>query len=139
MPSRDVSNACERLRMHIGAAMDAYEEANPGLHLKPVEVERTRDEQIADYAKGRTAPGKIVTNCDGTIKLSHHQRQVMHGEAAVHAIDFGVFDANGNYVTEQGPYEAIGEAFADSGLIWGGSWRSFRDRPHVQCLPEGES
>ena len=34
---------------------------------------RTTEEQIALYAKGRTAPGKIVTYCDGVTKKSNHQ------------------------------------------------------------------
>ena len=34
---------------------------------------RTVKEQSDLFAKGRTKPGKIVTNCDGVIKRSKHQ------------------------------------------------------------------
>ncbi len=34
---------------------------------------RTTEEQQALYARGRTEPGGIVTNCDGVIAKSNHQ------------------------------------------------------------------
>ena len=35
---------------------------------------RTDEEQARLYEKGRTAPGNIVTKCDGVVRVSRHQR-----------------------------------------------------------------
>lgn len=73
------------------------------------------------YAKGRTAPGSIVTNARGG--YSWHN----YGLAADYAF---VIDGK---VTWNGPWDKFGKIARDFGLEWGGSWKKFTDRPHVQC------
>lgn len=48
------------------------------------------------------------------------------------AWDFGVFEGK-KYFDEHPLYDAVGELAAQiPGAEWGGTWRSFRDRPHIQ-------
>ena len=81
---------------------------------------RSIESQNELYAKGRTAPGSIVTNARGG--YSWHN----FGLAADYA-----FVINGK-VTWNGPWDAFGKIAAQCGLEWGGSWKGFKDRPHVQ-------
>jgi peptidoglycan L-alanyl-D-glutamate endopeptidase CwlK len=87
---------------------------------------RTVAEQQALYARGRTAPGRIVTYADGVTKPSHHQ--------SGRAVDC-VFLADGKPSWAEGhPWAAYGACAEAVGLVWGGRWR-MRDLPHVE-LPE---
>jgi len=111
----------ERVSMVIGACQKrgVYFVATCGL--------RTYDEQNAIYAKGRTAPGGIVTNAKGG--------QSLH--------NFGIavdFCRDANYPSKEGlkpdytdsHYAILGEEAAKLGLEWGGGWKSIKDTPHVQ-------
>lgn len=134
MASRDLSAACSHLRALVPGIVASLGGTD---RIRPVCVERTQLEQQFEYAKGRTLPGRRVTNADGVQKLSPHQRQVRHGEDAVHAVDLGVFDERGRYVNQAAAYEAIGPAAEARGLVWGGRWRSPVDKPHVECPQDG--
>jgi len=81
---------------------------------------RSIEEQNRLYARGRTTPGRIVTNARGG--CSWHN----FGLAA----DY-VFLVNGK-VSWDGPWEKFGRIARECGLEWGGDWKRFRDRPHVQ-------
>ena len=72
------------------------------------------------YAKGRTAPGSIVTNAYGG--YSWHN----YGLAADYAF---IIDGK---VTWKGPWEVFGKIARLCGLEWGGGWKTLVDRPHVQ-------
>jgi peptidoglycan L-alanyl-D-glutamate endopeptidase CwlK len=81
---------------------------------------RSREVQDALYAQGRTAPGRIVTNARGG--ESWHN----YGLAA----DY-VFIVDGR-VSWDGPWDRLGRVARSCGLEWGGDWKRFKDRPHVQ-------
>jgi len=81
---------------------------------------RSIAEQNALYAKGRTAPGNIVTNAPGGASWHNFRR----------AADYA-FVIDGN-VTWDGPWDKFGHIAQLCGLEWGGSWTKFRDKPHVQ-------
>lgn len=81
---------------------------------------RSIDEQNKLYAKGRTAPGNVVTNAYGG--YSWHN----YGLAADYA-----FVVNGK-VTWNGPWATFGHIARQCGLEWGGDWKRMKDRPHVQ-------
>ncbi|MCE5314048.1 MAG: M15 family metallopeptidase [Armatimonadota bacterium] len=81
---------------------------------------RSIEQQDALYAKGRTKPGKIVTNARGG--FSWHN----FGNAADYA-----FVVNGK-VTWDGPWATFGKIARQCGLEWGGTFKSIIDRPHVQ-------
>lgn len=92
---------------------------------------RTYDEQEALYAKGRTAPGEIVTRA----------RPGRSAHNFLAAADL-VTDADANLATGLQPdysdpaYVVMGEEAARLGLEWGGTWKSIHDTPHVQLALE---
>lgn len=99
-----------------------------GYPMKIVQGVRTTEQQQALYAQGRTAPGKIVTNCDGVKNKSNHQPKADgFGYAADCAFEgpepFG----------ENLPWRAYGACAVAVGLVWGGDWKApLVDRPHVE-------
>lgn len=90
---------------------------------------RTAAEQAVLYAQGRTAPGKIVTNCDGIIKLSNHQ---IKPDGFGHAVDM-VFLVNDKPSWDLSlNWNLYGEIAETLGLIWGGRWKTPHDLPHIE-------
>ncbi|KQS19189.1 hypothetical protein ASF99_04700 [Exiguobacterium sp. Leaf187] len=93
---------------------------------------RSKAEQDALYAQGRTKAGKIVTNAPGG--YSNHNYGL--------AIDFALYTPSGQEVTwsESADYDRDGEAdwkevvriAKKLGFEWGGDWRGFRDAPHLE-------
>lgn len=98
-----------------------------GLIIGIGESFRTKEEQDALYAKGRTAPGNIVTNAKGSSYSSHHQWGT--------AFDIYRSDGKGVYVDSDGFFEKVGKIGKSIGLEWGGDWKSPVDKPHFQ-LPD---
>ncbi len=98
-----------------------------GIELRVTSAYRDCDEQNRLYAKGRSAPGKIVTNARCG-KSAHNYR------VAVDVVEF----VNGQPLWENPRWERIGQLGESVGLEWGGRWRSFKDRPHFQDL-KGET
>lgn len=90
---------------------------------------RTREQQQLLYAKGRTAKGPVVTNADGVTKKSNHQAK---DDGYGRAVDC-VFLVDGKPSWDARlPWKAYGAAAEAVGLIWGGSWTSLVDLPHVE-------
>ncbi|MCD9188257.1 MAG: peptidoglycan-binding protein [Pyrinomonadaceae bacterium] len=94
---------------------------NLGLTVVVTDGLRTFDEQNKLFAKGRTAPGQIVTKARGG--QSNHNYGL--------AVDLCPFE-NGrlNYDNLQN-FNLIGREAKKLGLEWGGDWK-FTDKPHVQ-------
>lgn len=90
---------------------------------------RTKEEQEALYAQGRTKPGKIVT---WTMNSKHLKQPDGYG----HAFDVGAF-LNGKLTWEEKYYDDIADvilkAAKDVGvnIKWGGTWKT-PDRPHFE-------
>lgn len=95
-----------------------------GLKIGIGECVRTKSEQDALYAKGRTAPGSIVTNAKGSTYSSMHQWGV--------AFDFFRNDGSGTYNDTDGFFKKVGEIGKSIGLEWGGDWKKPQDKPHFQ-------
>ena len=101
--------------------------ADYGCDYVAISGNRTYKEQDALYAKGRTKPGKIVTNARGG--QSNHNFGI--------AADFGVF-CNGQYIDETNPklaskiHKDVAKDSLDYGIEWGGNWKSFKDEPHFE-------
>ena len=72
-----------------------------GLKIGIGECLRTVEEQNAFYAKGRTAPGSIVTNAKGSSYSSMHQWGV--------AFDFYRNDGKGAYNDNDGFFGKVGK------------------------------
>ena len=96
---------------------------------------RTTEAQQALYAQGRTKPGKIVTWTDGVVKKSNHQPR---GDGYGYAADCCFLtDMDGDGPddpswAESHPWALYGAMARALGLTWGGDWRQFVDRPHVE-------
>lgn len=109
--------------------------AKNGISIGIGECYRTAAEQDALYAKGRTAPGNIVTNCKGSTYGSMHQWGV--------AFDFYLkMDVDGDGQTVDDAFnnatrlfDRVGALGQSIGLEWGGSWKNPVDKPHFQ-LPD---
>ena len=95
-----------------------------GLLIGIGECFRTVAEQDALYAKGRTAPGSIVTNAKGSSYSSHHQWGT--------AFDIYRNDGTGAYNNNDGFFDLVGTIGVKIGLEWGGNWKSPVDKPHFQ-------
>jgi len=92
---------------------------------------RTWDEQNELYARGRTAPGSIVTNARGG--SSNHNFGI--------AGDFGVFLGKA-YLDDSKPalaaqvHAACAVQARALGMDWGGDWKSLKDYPHFEIRTE---
>jgi peptidoglycan L-alanyl-D-glutamate endopeptidase CwlK len=93
-----------------------------GLNVLITETYRTKQEQDALYAKGRTAPGNIVTNAK--YPKSPHCWGV--------AFDFCRNVRGCEYDDSDGFFRKCGEIGKSLGLAWGGDFRSFVDKPHLE-------
>lgn len=102
-----------------------------GLKIGISECLRTTAEQDALYAKGRTAPGSIVTNAKGSSYSSMHQWGV--------AFDFYRNDGTGAYNDSDGFFTKVGKLGQSIGLEWGGAWKSIVDKPHLQLATWGST
>jgi hypothetical protein len=99
------------------ALMDNY-----SIQIEVVQGLRTFAEQDALYAKGRTAPGKIVTKAKGG--ESNHNYGL--------AVDVCPYVAGKpDWVAKDSVWSEIGDAAKAVGLAWGGDWK-FVDKPHVE-------
>lgn len=108
----------------ILAALDAL-----GFPMMVTDGVRSVEQQKALYAKGRTAPGPVVTYADGVEKRSNHQP---HIDKLGHAVDC-CFVVNGKPSWDAHlPWKAYGAAAEAHGLTWGGSWTRLADLPHVE-------
>ena len=93
---------------------------------------RSVQEQTALYAKGRTAAGKIVTNAKGGYSVHNYGL----------AFDFCLITNEGKYASWEYLKDYDGDLtpdwmefvnlFKQYGYEWGGDWKSFKDRPHLQ-------
>ena len=87
---------------------------------------RSNDEQMALYAKGRTEPGKIVTNIQANGK---------HNQKPAQAFDIAFKNENGALDWSPELFEkfaAIIKANFNGLIKWGGNWKRFRDLPHFE-------
>ena len=100
-----------------------------GLIIKITDCLRTKEEQDALYAQGRTAPGSIVTN----VKYPNSRHN--WGDA----FDFCRNDGKGAYYDNDGFFAKVGAIGKSIGLEWGGDWTSFRDKPHFQLKGWGST
>lgn len=109
--------------------------AQNGITIGIGECVRTVAEQDALYAKGRTRSGAIVTNCKGSSYSSMHQWGVAFDFYLVMDVDGDGKTSDDAFNDATGLFEKVGKIGQSIGLEWGGSWKSFKDKPHFQ-LPD---
>ncbi len=117
--------ADERLRLLWPDIQAAYTAAHPGHQALLTCVYRSPEEQAALYGKGRTAPGLIVTHCDGVTSRSKHNT------LPAQALDFCIV-ISGKVSWDSAEYAPVGMLAEARGLTWGGSWTHFVDAPHIE-------
>ena len=96
--------------------------ADQGLKVGISQTFRSKAEQDALYAQGRTKPGSIVTNAKYP-KSAH-----------CWGLAFDIYrnDGTGAYNESGRWFERCGEIGKSMGLAWGGDFRSIKDRPHFE-------
>ncbi len=118
--SRDLSLLHPRLR---ALAQRLVLECNArGLPVLVTDGFRSRAEQDALYARGRTAPGKIVTRVRWPD--SAHCWGV--------AFDYCRNVPGREYDDRDDFFARVAEIAKPWGLAWGGDWKNFPDKPHLQ-------
>jgi len=75
---------------------------------------RSPQDQNFLYQQGRTRPGNKITNCDGHIKQSQHQKWL--------AVDILIIKEGTQVWTRTADYEHLGEIWESLGGKWGGGW-----------------
>lgn len=126
---RDITLCHPRLQILAEKLME--ECSKQGLRIMIGETLRTKAEQDALYAQGRTKPGQIVTNAPGSSYSSYHQWGT--------AFDIFRNDGKGAYYDKDNFFKQAGEIGVSLGLEWGGHWKSIVDRPHFQLPDWGSS
>ena len=99
-----------------------------GLKIKITDTLRTKAEQNALYAQGRTKPGNKVTNA--SYPKSNHNWGI--------AFDFCRNDGKGAFYDNDGFFTKVGQVGKRIGLEWGGDWTSFKDKPHFEYAGFGK-
>ena len=118
--SRDISLLHPMLRTLIPILMEKWKAA--GLDVLITDGFRSKAEQDTLYAKGRTAPGQIVTNTP--YPYSTHNWGV--------AFDFCRNKKGAEYYYGDGFFNKAAAIAKPYGLSWGGDWKNFIDRPHLE-------
>lgn len=111
--------------------------AKKGIYLIITEGFRSKEYQDELYAKGRTAPGKIVTGAKGSFYASQHQWGI--------AFDVALrYDVDGDGSVKDDVYNLKGikdvaKIAKKIGLSWGGDWKGFQDTPHFYLKKWGDT
>lgn len=93
-----------------------------GIYLIITEGFRTKEYQDSLYAKGRTKPGKVVTNAKGSTYSSQHMWGI--------AFDIAINDSKLLYDNATIKKVAKIAKSKKVWLSWGGDWKSIVDTPH---------
>lgn len=102
-----------------------------GISIGISECLRTKAEQDALYAKGRTTAGAIVTNAKGSSYSSMHQWGVAFDFYLKEDVDGDGKTGDDAFNNSTKLFNKVGAVAKDIGLEWGGDWK-MRDLPHVQ-------
>ena len=116
--SRDLADLRSDVRANCEAFLAECKAA--GLSVLITQTLRDNEYQASLYAKGRTAPGSIVTNSKTT---------TFHGAGLAFDICKNIRGAE--YSDTEFFYKCA-EIGKRIGFSWGGDWKSFKDLPHFQ-------
>jgi peptidoglycan L-alanyl-D-glutamate endopeptidase CwlK len=94
-----------------------------GFPIIVIHTYRSFEEQELLYAKGRTRPGLVVTNARAGDSWHNYRRA------------FDVCFIQGSRLMWDGPWMKVWSIARPLGLVWGGSWKTFQDRPHFEYHP----
>ena len=99
-----------------------------GLNVLVTQTVRDKEYQESLYAQGRTKPGSIVTN---------GRTPTFHADTAGLAFDF-CKNVKGHEYDDIDFFKKAAAIAKEMGFSWGGDWKSFVDRPHIQWDNSGE-
>lgn len=118
--SRDI----DRLRPDVAANCRKWVERckTAGLNVLVTQTVRDKEYQEYLYAQGRTRPGSIVTN---------GRTPTFHADTAGLAFDF-CKNVKGHEYDDLDFFQKAAAIAKEMGFSWGGDWKSFVDRPHIQ-------
>lgn len=128
LESRDLAH-CEPDLVRRYLLLKADFAMQTGRQLFETTTWRSQERQASLYAQGRTMPGKKVTNIDGVTSRSRHNFYPSQ------AIDVCVDSDPGpgkHAVWDEASYEPLRELCTKHGLIWGGTFKSLKDYPHIE-------
>jgi peptidoglycan hydrolase-like protein with peptidoglycan-binding domain len=113
-----------KLQPHVAkAALAALADAEKvGIDILITQGLRTYAEQNALYAKGRTAPGSIVTNARGG--YSYHNFGL--------AFDICLIEGGKAVWSVNSKWKQFAAIAKKHGFAWGGDWTRFKDYPHFE-------
>jgi peptidoglycan L-alanyl-D-glutamate endopeptidase CwlK len=97
-----------------------------GITMSVYQGLRTAAQQNALYARGRTAPGKIVTDARGG--HSNHNYGLAVDIVPYEAGTMGVL----NWDVASAPFQTMVRYLKAQGLTYGGDWKTFPDDDHFQ-------
>jgi len=118
--SRDLADLRPKVRSMAVAFIEKCQAA--GIDVIITSTYRDNEAQAALYAKGRTAPGRKVTNAKPGQSWHNHQC----------AFDFvPIVDGKPDWKNIK-TFEKCGEIAESIGLEWAGRWRTFKEYAHCQ-------
>jgi peptidoglycan L-alanyl-D-glutamate endopeptidase CwlK len=127
MPSRKITDLDYRLQRAYTLAVHEWRENYPELPQPFLTCTfRTNEEQAELYAKGRTKPGKKVTNI---------RKGGKHNVYPALAFDVAFKDAEDKLDWSPdlfAKFAAIIKANFNGLIKWGGDWKTFKDLPHFE-------
>ena len=118
--SRDLSLLHPKLQKLVPLIIGAC--AGQGLPVLITDGWRSKAEQDAIYAQGRTKPGTIVTQVQ--------YPNSMHNWGV--AVDFCRNVKGREYDDSDNFFGRVGSVAKSFGMQWGGDWKNFTDKPHLQ-------
>lgn len=143
MASRSLADLHPRVRQKAMAARNAWRDA--GLDVLITCTFRSRDEQAELYARGRTKPGRIVTNARPGESKHNHTEGGLPASLAFDVVPLrdgkpvwgtagdGLDDDPTDDLTDDLElWQRVGEIGESAGLKWAGRWRRFREFPHFE-------
>lgn len=98
-----------------------------GIQLLITSTYRDIECQNSLYAKGRTAPGKKVTNAKGG--QSWHNFQLAYD---VVPLQYGKPVWGTTAPADKALWDKVGELGEQAGLEWAGRWKTFKETAHFQ-------
>lgn len=125
--SRDPKYLEDELKRRMNIAFKRYKKRYPD-EPEPFLTATYRSPQEQDrlYAQGRSEPGNIITSAQGG--SSYHN----YIPAYAFDIAFDISKENGGPYARTDLFDKFGEIAEELGCIWGGSWKEFVDKPHIQ-------
>lgn len=126
LDSRDVSLLRDDVEVNCCKWLEMCKEA--GLNVLITSTVRDKEYQEYLYEQGRTRPGSIVTN---------GRTPTFHADTVGCAFDF-CKNVKGHEYDDNAFFAKAAALAKGLGFSWGGDWKNFTDKPHIQWDNGGE-